>query len=45
MDTIPAGEMADVVAVAEINDLSETDIESLVLTISSNSSDCTIELK
>lgn len=45
MDTIPAAEMADVVAVAEINDLSETDIESLVLTISSNSSDCTIELK
>ena len=36
MDTIPAGEMADVVTVAEINDLSETDIESLVLTISSN---------
>lgn len=45
MDTVPPAEMADVVAVAEINDLSETDIESLVLTISSNSGDCTIELK
>lgn len=45
IDTVPAAEMADVVAVAEINDLSETAIESLVLTISSNSSDCTIELK
>lgn len=45
MDTIPSAEMADVVAVAEINDLSEADIESLVLTVSSNSGDCTIGLK
>ena len=45
MDTIPSDETVDVVAVAELNDLSENDIESFVLDLSSNSGSCTIELQ
>lgn len=45
MDVVPAGEIIDVVAVAEINDMTEEEIESLVLQVSSNGHSCTARLK
>lgn len=45
MDIIPAAEMADVVAVIELDDLSEDEIESFVLDVSSDSGSCSIELQ
>lgn len=44
-DTVKAGETVDVVAVAEINDMSEADIQSMVLQASANGSSCTAKLK
>ncbi|MBO5031288.1 MAG: hypothetical protein J6C19_02960 [Lachnospiraceae bacterium] len=45
IDTIPAGETADVVAVAEIDDMTEEDVSALTLHISSDKGSCTAKLK
>ncbi len=45
IDVVSAGETVDVVAVAEINDLTEAEIQSLVLQTSGNGNTCTAKLK
>lgn len=45
IDVVGAGETVDVVAVAEINDMTEMDIQSIVLQASANGSSCTAKLK
>lgn len=45
MDVIPAGEIVDTVAVAEVDDITEQDIQSLILQISSKGQSCSIKLK
>lgn len=46
IDTIPAGETVDVVAVAEVDDMTEEEVSALTLRISSNEgSSCTVKLK
>ncbi|MDE5696636.1 MAG: hypothetical protein K2I96_04365 [Lachnospiraceae bacterium] len=45
MDVVHAGESVDVVAVAEIDDMTEEEIQSLTLRASSNGQTCTVKLK
>lgn len=45
IDVVGAGETVDVVAVAEINDMTEMDIQSIVLQASANGNNCTAKLK
>lgn len=45
MDTIPAGESADVVAVAEISDISDADISSLTIQMTTDSGSYAAKLK
>lgn len=45
IDVVKAGETVDVVAVAEINDMAEADIQSMVLRASANGNNCTAKLK
>ncbi len=45
IDVVGAGDMVDVVAVAEINDMTEADIQSIVLQASANGNTCTAKLK
>ena len=45
MDIVPAGEIVDVVAVAEIDDMTAEEIQTLTLHAASNSQSCTIKLK
>lgn len=45
IDTIPAGEIVDVVAVAEVADMTEDDVTDLTLRISSNEGNCIVKLK
>lgn len=45
MDIVPAGEIVDVVAVAEIDDMTAEEIQTLTLHAASNSQSCTVKLK
>ena len=45
MDVVHGGERIDVVAVAEISDMTEEEIQALVLRASSNGHTCTVKLK
>lgn len=45
MGVIPAGEIVDTVAVAEVNEITEQEIQSLTLRMSSNGQSCTVKLK
>lgn len=45
MDTIPAGDIVDVVIVAEINEITQEDITSLTINLSSNNGRCVAKLK
>lgn len=45
MDIVPAGEIVDVVAVAEIDDMTAEEIQTLTLYAASNSQSCTVKLK
>lgn len=45
MDVVKAGEMVDVVSVAEIDDMTEEEIQTLTLLASSNGRTCTVKLK
>ncbi len=45
MDVVRAGEIVDVVAVAEIDDMTEEEIQTLILRASSNGQTCTVKLK
>lgn len=45
IDVVKAGETVDVVAVAEINDMTEADIQSMVLQASANGNNCIAKLK
>lgn len=45
MDNVPAGEIVDTVAIAEIDDITEQEIQSLTLRMSSNGRNCTVNLK
>ncbi len=45
IDVVKAGETVDVVAVVEINDMTEADIQSMVLQASINGNTCTAKLK
>lgn len=45
MDVVHAGEIVDLVAVAEIDDMTEEEIQSLTLRASSNGQTCTVKLK
>lgn len=45
IDVVGAGETVDVVAVAEINDMTDADIQSMVLHASANGNNCTAKLK
>lgn len=45
IDVIPAGGTADVVAVAEVNDMTEDEIASLTIQVSSNGGSCMAKLK
>ena len=45
METISAGELKDVVAVAEIDDITDEEIESLSLSISSASGSFNVQLR
>ncbi|EOS37161.1 hypothetical protein C804_00095 [Lachnospiraceae bacterium A4] len=45
MDIVPAGEIVDVVAVAEIDDMTAEEIQTLTLYAASNSQSCAVKLK
>lgn len=45
MDMVPEGEAVDVVAVAEISDMTEDELSSLMIQISTNDGSCTAKLK
>lgn len=45
MDTIPAGDIVDVVIVAEISEITQEDITSLTINLSSNNGSCVAKLK
>ena len=45
MDVLPAGELVDVVAVAEVDNMTESEISSLILQVSSSGGNCTAKLK
>lgn len=45
MDTIPEGETEDVVAAVELDEMSEDEIESFVLEISSDNGSCSIQVQ
>ena len=45
MDIVPAGEIVDVVAVAEIDDMTAEEIQTLTLHAASNSQSCAVKLK
>lgn len=45
IDVVRAGEIVDVVAVAEIDDMTEEEIQTLILRASSNGQTCTVKLK
>ena len=45
MDTIHAGDIVDVVIVAEINEITQEDITSLTINLSSNNGSCVAKLK
>lgn len=45
MDVVKAGEMVDVVSVAEIDDMTEEEIQTLILLAASNGRACTVKLK
>lgn len=45
MEVVHAGEIVDVVAVAEISDMTEEEIQTLTLRASSNGQTCTVKLK
>lgn len=45
MDVVQAGEIVDVVAVMEIPDMTETEIQTLTLSASANGKSCTAQLK
>ena len=45
MDVVPAGELVDVVAVAEVDNMTESEISSLILQASSSGGNCTAKLK
>lgn len=45
MDVVKAGEMVDVVSVAEIDDMTEEEIQTLILLAATNGRACTVKLK
>ena len=45
MDVVKAGEMVDVVAVAEIDDMTEEEIQTLILRAASGAQTCAVQLK
>lgn len=45
MDTIPAGDIVDVVIVAEISEITQEDITALTINLSSNNGSCVAKLK
>lgn len=45
MDVVKAGEIVDVVSVAEIDDMTEEEIQTLILLAASNGRACTVKLK
>lgn len=45
IDVVPAGRTVDVVAVAEVNDIAEDEVEALTIQMSSNGGNCTAKIR